>query len=590
MPRRSRPQPIEFESLAFQVEPARRQPARASARAAIRQAFGRERWQLTPLPGSPTEFLARPLSASGRRRRLTPEQAWDRTYRLRAAAQVVYAEPLFTLLDEEQHAGPAGRRARAAGTDVDPRTEDKHEWPHQSMRVIDAWALFAAGTPGSSVVVGHPDTGYTSHPEIAGTRLRADLGYDFEDGDANPHDELVSGFLRNPGHGTGTASVIMSARGLPAGSSDAHFVSGTAPGASLVPIRTTKSVVLWSMERLVLAVRFALTKGAHVISMSLGGVVPSVALHNAVKDAEAAGVIVLCAAGNQVGFVVFPAAYDEVLAVAASDIADEPWVGSSHGPAVDITAPGHSVYRAEVTKSGSVETYSVERGSGTSFAVAATAGVAALWLSFHGRAALIAKYGKDRVPAVFKQLLQSSCRKPAGWNTTEFGPGIVNARRLLEASLPVQAPARGMRGLIRRSLAADDLPLERIVHLLTPAPQSGVERALADLLANRRSGAAGCAERDRRRAGVPGRQRQRLRDQLRAAASAHAAGRRKGSRAPMRVPVDCQRGPALARPAIVPTASLRHSCEVSQWQTFPTGCGAIRPPKRRRPNARSWRS
>ena len=434
------------------------------------------------MPGSDAEFLARPLSPAGRRRQLTPERAWERAYRLRSAPQVIYAEPLFTMLDAEQHGPVTRRQARSAGTDVDPRTENKHEWPHQAMRVIDAWALFGSRVPGSGISVGHPDTGFTPHPEIDGPRLRPDLGFDFEDDDANPRDELVEGFLRNPGHGTGTASVIMSGRGLPTGSSATHFVSGTAPGASLIPIRTTKSVILWSMERLVLAIRFAATNGAHVVSISLGGIVPSTALHNAVKDAEAEGVLVLCAAGNHVEFVVFPAAYDEVIAVAASDIGDEPWSGSSHGMAVDITAPGHSVYRAHVERTDGIVTFVVERGSGTSFAVAATAGVAALWLSFHGRAALIARYGKDRVAAVFKQLLQDTCRTPAGWDSSEFGPGIVQARRLLEAALPARARARGLRGLTRRSLAADDLPLDRLVHLLTPAPQSGVERALAELL------------------------------------------------------------------------------------------------------------
>jgi thermitase len=479
---RADPQPVVFESLAFEVEPRRGQTPRAAARTALGRAFGRERWRLVLLPGSKTEFLAKAATPAGRRRKLTPERAWDRTYRLRRAPQVVYAEPLFQILDDEQHE-PAGRRSRAAGTDPDPRTENEHEWPLEAMRVIDAWDLFATGTPGSRVVVGHPDTGYTPHPEIAGPRLRPDLGYDFEDGDSNPRDELVEGFLRNPGHGTGTASVIMSARGLPAESGAPHFVSGTAPGASLVPIRTTTSVVLWSMERLMLAVRFATANGAHVISISLGGAAPSVALHNAVRDAEAAGVIVLCAAGNQVGFVVFPAAYSEVIAVAASDIADEPWIGSSHGPAVDITAPGHSVYRAQVKRAGGADTYEVERGSGTSFAVAATAGVAALWLSFHGRGTLIARYGKARLASVFKRQLQDSCRTPAGWDAGEFGPGIVHAKRLLEAPLPPDAPARGMRGLSRRSVPADDLPLDRIVHLLTPAPPSGVQRALSDLLA-----------------------------------------------------------------------------------------------------------
>ena len=104
------------------------------------------------------------------------------------------------------------------------------------------------------------------------------------------------------------------------------------------------------MSGLTKAVHHAAARGAHVISISLGGAVPSIALHNAMRDAEEQGVIVLCAAGNQVGFVVFPAAFDEVIAVAASTMDDQHWAGSCRGPAVDITAPGSSVWRARTER------------------------------------------------------------------------------------------------------------------------------------------------------------------------------------------------------------------------------------------------
>jgi hypothetical protein len=124
----------------------------------------------------------------------------------------------------------------------------------------------------------------------------------------------------------------------------------------------------------------------------------------------------------------------------------------------------------------------VERGSGTSYAVAAAAGVAALWLSYHGRRALIARYGRNRLAGVFKQLLQETCRKVPGWDTDDFGPGIVNAKALLEAALPANPPARGLRGIRRRAVSADRDALEVLVHQLAPAPRSGVVRAIAQLL------------------------------------------------------------------------------------------------------------
>jgi thermitase len=334
------------------------------------------------------------------------------------------------------------------------------------------------------VVVGHPDTGYTPHPEIIHSHLRPRDGYDYQDDDPDSLDPLPGRLLgfRHPGHGTSTSSLIISGQGLQPGSHAPAFVSGIAPGAALIPIRTTKSVLLWSMSRLTRAVRHAVSHGAHVISISLGGPVPSVALHSAMRDAEKAGVIVLCAAGNQVRFVVFPAAFDEVIAVAASRIDNTEWPGSCRGPAVDITAPGSSVWRAKTEKKGSGKLdFTVERGSGTSYAVAQTAGLAALWLSYHGRQNLIDRYRKERLSSVFKRLLQKTCHAPKGWDTSDFGPGIADAYALLRASLPTDPPARGLRG-IRRRAVSDGNSLDVLVHQLAPAPRSGVTKAVASLL------------------------------------------------------------------------------------------------------------
>jgi thermitase len=478
-----------LESLAFQVEPRRGASPQVAARAALARALPGRRWALVPLNARAGEFEAvllrpgEPITRVRPRRpaRVSVATAWNMTYALREDPRVVYAEPLFELPNDQQYA-PPGPGVRSGGGDNDPGTANEFEWSIDKLNVSTAWNRFPHPAPGRGIVVGHPDTGFTLHPEIAGPRLLASDGFDFEDEDPDAADTLSGGLLRHPGHGTSTASLIISNRGLPAGQAGPEFVSGTAPGASLVPLRTTRSVVLWSMSRLTRALRRAIELRVHVVSISLGGPVPSVALHNAVRDAEAEGIIVLCAAGNQVRFVVFPAAFDEVIAVAASRIDDQPWPGSCRGAAVDITAPGASVWRARTERRGTGQVFTVERGSGTSYAVAPTAGIAALWLSFHGRSTLVARYGKNRIAAVFKQLLQSTCRTPAHWDAADFGPGIADADALLSAPLPANAPAGGLRGVARRTVSRDDGPLDVLVHQLAPAPISGVVRALSGLL------------------------------------------------------------------------------------------------------------
>jgi len=451
-------------------------PARLVADAAARARL--RGWAAEPVDVARGQFELVPPP----RRVPAPGAAWEATYRLRDAPEVEHAEPLFQYavpeMDERATARPGARETH------DPATDRNFEWSLEKANVISAWALFGSRPPGSGVVVGHPDTGYTPHPELADpSRLLVGLGFDFDDDDADPIDDLSDGLLDNPGHGTGTGSVILSDRGAAVGNNAREFVSGAAPFASLIPIRTTESVVLFSMRGLRQAIDHAVAKGAHVISISLGGPLPSPALRQAVRRAVDAGTIVLAAAGNHVRFVVFPAAFDEVIAVAASTVRDEPWSGSSRGDAVDITAPGAAVWRAQATRSsGGGFSFAVSRGNGTSFAVATTAGVAALWVSFHGWAVLERTYGPENIARVFKRILQETCRTPRGWDTSDFGPGIVDAAALLGAPLPEHIPARKFRDAARAAVATDTTGLEAIIHLLPDAPRIGVERALAGML------------------------------------------------------------------------------------------------------------
>jgi serine protease len=434
-------------------------------------------WRVEPVVENGTEVEIVPP-----KRGVPTPRAWDLTYALRDQPEVAHAEPMFRYLVPE-NAQPAARSASGGGRTDDPATDTEYDWSLRKANVLDAWRLFGPRPPGAGVQVGHPDTGYTVHPELADrARLLVSAGFDYDDDDPDPVDDLTDGFLDNPSHGTGTGSVILSGVGA-AGGGNGPFVSGVAPHALLIPIRTTESVVLFSMRGLRKAIDHAATHGAQVVSISLGGPFPGFGTRRAIQRALDAGTIVLAAAGNEVGFVVFPAAFDEVVAVAASNIRDEPWTGSSHGPAVDITAPGESVWRARTARDQAGQlTFLVERGNGTSFAVATTAGVAALWVSFHGWPTLVRKYGMANIARVFKQLLQATCRTPRGWNTHEYGPGIVDAKKLLSAPLPDAPPARKLRDARRAAVAVDTTGLETLVHLLPDVPRTRVEETIAALL------------------------------------------------------------------------------------------------------------
>lgn len=306
-----------------------------------------------------------------------------------------------------------------------------HNWSLRETSVETAWHNFFGGhetEAGTGVVVGHPDTGYRRHPEIKGNLL-VDRGFDFVENDADAMDRLHGGGLNTPGHGTGTSSVIASPTAAPS------QISGVAPGAKVIPFRAQESVVILDGLNLGRAIDRAVERDVDVISMSMGGVFDD-RVRDAVERAWRRGIIVLAAAGNCVRIVVWPAAYEKVVAVAASDARRGIWFGSSRGLAVDITAPGDRVWHALANADDNLN--NVNQGSGTSYAVATVAGIAALWLArWGGRKKLIDKYKRpEKVPTLFMQLLRQSAVKVPAWGQGEFGAGLADANALLSLQLP----------------------------------------------------------------------------------------------------------------------------------------------------------
>ncbi len=364
--------------------------------------------------------------------------AFVAAHELRERFDVAAAEPdlptAFFPEDEELGGGDVHRESVEAfppgcWAPEDPTLGTDPRWALKAMRVPEAWE-FSAGqrrpARGAGVVVAQPDTGVTAHPELTGVTRAG--GWDVLDGDADPTDPLGAG---SPGHGTATASVLLSPGSL--------VVAGTAPRARHLPIRAVESVVRISQVSVARAIDWAVDNGAHVITMSLGGL-PSFALHRALRRAVVSDVVVLAAAGNCVRTVVWPARYDDCLAVAGTNVRSEPWRGSCRGGAVDIAAPAENVLRARtgVPAAG--------QGQGTSFAVAMTAGVAALWLAHHERPALVtaAHARGETLQLMFRRLLRATARRPAGWDTAGMGAGIVDARALLAADLDL---GRGQEGV-----------------------------------------------------------------------------------------------------------------------------------------------
>jgi subtilisin family serine protease len=180
------------------------------------------------------------------------------------------------------------------------------------------------------------------------------------------------------------------------------FVTGVAPGAQIVPFRVTyPGVVLPApallandVDRLCAAITQARVARCHVISISLGSFSQDDHLDRVIGQAINSGIIVCAAGGNiPISKAVYPAACKDVIGVGALNYKQKKWRNSAYGDHVVVYAPGHGVYRAVINDKGIPV---VERSSGTSYAVAYVAGIAALWLSTHGgHDALMARCKND---------------------------------------------------------------------------------------------------------------------------------------------------------------------------------------------------
>ena len=434
----------------------------------VRKFLG-EDWQVKPISDSLTEFEIT-LNDDA----LSVKEAWDKTYELRSQPGVIDVEPLFAvpipeLTDWDEVLKPDV--ANVFDNRIAPESDDVN-WCLKQLRVFEAWEQYFPDPnklPGDGIIIAHPDTGYTNHPEII-DNLLLEQGYDFIEGDNNATDELERPFgqvINNPGHGTSTASVIVSSQGKEANYPNKKYVTGVAPGAKLLPLRVSYSVVLLSIRNLSKAIEYAADKGAHIITISLGTAFHNQRLRSAIIYAQKRGVIIVAASGTLVPYVIFPAAYDEVIAVTGSNVRQEIWWGASRGKQVDVTAPGESVWYAKADKKNGEIEYRIDQGSGTSFSAPLVAGVAALWLSYHGREKLIERYGAEKIPFIFNQLLRDTCDKFPTWKPNRFGSGIVNTQKLLAAPLPdnvngsVVAPALALQ----QHTSLDSGRLDTFMHL-----------------------------------------------------------------------------------------------------------------------------
>jgi thermitase len=227
--------------------------------------------------------------------------------RLNAETFVEYAEPNYRVY---------------ASDNVPNDPSFNKQWAHTIIESPAAWDLTTGST---GVTIAILDTGIDpSHPDLTGKIVP---GYDFVDNDNNPRDEN--------GHGTHVAGIAAAVTDNGVG------VAGLDWQARIMSVRVLDYEGYGNVSDVVSGIGWAKDHGAKVLNLSLYWDDPAFSAQDAINQAHSSGCLVVAAMGNGYDDTpLYPAAHNNVLAVAATGPTDSWAPYSSYGNHCDVAAPG----------------------------------------------------------------------------------------------------------------------------------------------------------------------------------------------------------------------------------------------------------
>ncbi len=276
--------------------------------------------------------------------------------------------------------------------------------PGADIAALDAWALYLGQQPVTVAVI---DGGVNEHADLVG---RLVPGQNFADGGAND-----TGHMNN-NHGTFVAGIVSAVPHNGIG------IAGVSWDARIMPVRVFNDWQIGFETEVSNGLVWASDAGADIMSMSFGfgQSAGTGLLHDAVMYAHASGALLVASTGNiATQGVRFPAKFDEVMAVGATDSRDQIWNNSTTGPEVSIVAPGVGVISLMDVPSAPD---TVDCGDGTSWAVGYVSGAATLIWGRHP------SLSADAVRAVL-ELTSADLGEPGrdevyGWGRVDAGAAL----------------------------------------------------------------------------------------------------------------------------------------------------------------------
>lgn len=316
----------------------------------------------------------------------------------RAEAQVGAGFP--PLASAQQLWRQGGENVSAAGAEQPApmcvRTPNDPAFPRQwglaKINAPEAWNIITGAVSmtiailDTGIDLGHPDLApqlWTNPGEIPANGLDDDAngkiddvhGWHFYQAANGPAEDAL--IQDDFGHGTHVAGIAAAATDNGIG------VAGLAWGGRLMAVKVLDQYGSGWYSDIAAGIVYAADNGARLINLSLGGAPPSQALCDAAAYAHDRGAVVIAAAGNTGGAVLYPAACDQVLAVAATNQTDSRPTFSNYGPEIDLAAPGVDIYSTWYYTGIRASGYFTK--SGTSMATPYVTGAAALvWSRWPG--------------------------------------------------------------------------------------------------------------------------------------------------------------------------------------------------------------
>lgn len=275
-----------------------------------------------------------------------------------------------------------------------------YQWNLTAIQAPQAWDI-SKGT--SKIKIAVIDTGVDlTHPDLQKKLLP---GVNVLDSSKSVNDDN--------GHGTHVTGIIA------ATINNKRGIAGLTWNSKIMPIKALDGSGAGTSFSVADGIIEATDRGAHVINLSLGNYASSQFLRDSVRYANQHNVLVVAASGNDhSNQPSYPAAYPEVIAVAASTVKNQIAPFSNFGSYVDITAPGDNI----------ASTYSGNQYaslSGTSMATPHVTALCALVRSINPRLSnaevikIITSTASDKGPAKFDPY---------------FGHGIIQVNQALIAT------------------------------------------------------------------------------------------------------------------------------------------------------------